>query len=666
MHYLFYIQLGAFLLALLSLYFLHRRRFSWYFSFQLLSNLLFFVLFAAFALYCVTQDLEFAYIVRHSIPGGPLYLRLSSLWAGREGSLLLWVLILKSMILVRSFHSFYARDPEAISQLKTALVITLYLCAISLFFSSPFILAVDRIEGAGMNSALRSFWMTIHPPLLFIGYSYSLMLFSSLFASIKKKNPGKSQSRRIQRYTLLTFLFLSLGLASGGVWAYHSLGWGGFWGWDPVENLSLVPWLLTLAFIHLKARRKTPFHIFSVISGLMIFWSALASVFLTRSGLLSAVSVHSFQAGGSTLPYLELLLAITFCIAFSLFVLIQKNSSVAEERTLTYNAGIIFFVFALVVLFMTVFPLLLAWINGQQFSVSSRAYNVVSVFVLIVLSFMLALQSASFRFILTTAAVLLIPFLLFYYYGTGIAEVLLLYILALSSAALLHKCKKRLPYTLVHLGFLIMCAGLITAFSLSETARIDIEEDEMVSFAGKSISFNKSASDEITVKLGNQTRIMNTQNTDAPLVFRSTGSDMYINILKFLDSPEITGLVRLNLDQPITVGGMDFTYAGEEEGLYTIAASSPGRDVYFFLSGDNPDKILRTDNGEREIQLRIAESSGKWLLVWIEPDKNQPLLPPVLVLEVSKKPLIILLYAGIMLLTAACAAVLLRRKNAER
>ena len=259
----------------------------------------FFTLTAAFVgmalltlLYLIlTHDFRVAYVFSYSSTDLPLYYLIASLWGGQEGTFLLWLFYLGIMgiIMMRTSKSFERGNMFFLS------LFVLSLLAI-LIKKSPFeIMPVFRAEGSGLNPLLQNYWMTIHPPIMFLGFAAAAFPFCfALTALVERKYQVWSEAAR--KWTLFGWAALGVALVMGGYWAYETLGWGGFWAWDPVENSSLIPWLFLTAQVHslfIKRQRRGLLR-FSLFVVCMSFWAVLYGTFLTRSGVLADFSVHSF------------------------------------------------------------------------------------------------------------------------------------------------------------------------------------------------------------------------------------------------------------------------------------------------------------------------------------------------------------------------------------
>lgn len=237
------------------------------------------------------HDFSIAYIYSYSSTDLPLGYLIASLWGGQEGTFLLWLFytMILGVIMVQTAKRFERGNMFFLN------LFVLSLLAI-LIKKSPFELSpVIRTEGAGLNPLLQNFWMTIHPPIMFLGFSGAVFPFCfALTALVEREYDVWSEAAR--RWTMFAWTALGVSLVMGGYWAYETLGWGGFWAWDPVENSSLIPWLFLTTQVHslfIKRQRRGLMR-FSLFVVCLTFWSVLYGTFLTRSGVLADFSVHSF------------------------------------------------------------------------------------------------------------------------------------------------------------------------------------------------------------------------------------------------------------------------------------------------------------------------------------------------------------------------------------
>ena len=330
----------------------------------------------------LTRDFQVEYVYRYVSTYLPTIYVLSAFWAGQEGSLLLWLWLLTI------FSALIARREEGWSQeLKPYALAVLALCQaffalLLVFASNPFATSVViPPEGFGMNPLLENFWMIIHPPVVFIGYAAYTVPFAFAIAALITGRLGREWIRGIRRWNLFAWLFLGLGIILGAWWAYLELGWGGYWGWDPVENASLIPWLVGTAFLHSATmqERRGIFKVWNIALAVMAFVLCIFATFVTRSGIIQ--SVHAF--GQSVIGYYFLAFLVVV-LAVSLGLTFYRRRELSSERgmkaLLSREAGfllnnLLFVGLALAVFIGTVFPTVSEIVRGVQVALGASFFE---------------------------------------------------------------------------------------------------------------------------------------------------------------------------------------------------------------------------------------------------------------------------------------------------
>ncbi len=251
------------------------------------------------------NDFTVEYVAAYSSTQLPTIYKVSAFWAGQQGSFLLWLLVHAAVGITLTFRRTSAASLGIyflLQAILTALVLT----------KSPFAENPAQVfEGVGLNPLLQDFWMAIHPPIIFVGYALLAVPFALSLGSLLAEAASRSWLEEARIWTLTAWSFLGAGIFVGGYWAYKVLGWGGYWGWDPVENSSLVPWLLSAVLLHLInfARKKSSALTQAHVAATFTYALVVYGTFLTRSGILGDFSVHSF-AGSSIGAALALVDAI--------------------------------------------------------------------------------------------------------------------------------------------------------------------------------------------------------------------------------------------------------------------------------------------------------------------------------------------------------------------
>ena len=330
-------------------------------------------------------DFSLEYVARHSARSMPLPYRLAALWGGQAGSLLLWLFV----SLVYAGAAVYQQRRRLPSQLPWAAAILLGNAAFFLvllnFVTNPFIkLPPDQVlsDGNGLNPLLQHPLMTIHPVMLYAGFTGFAVPFAFACAALLSGELGTQWLRAIRRWTLVPWFFLSIGILLGGRWAYEVLGWGGYWGWDPVENASFMPWLPATAFLHsvMIQEKRDMLKIWNLVLVGLTYSLCLFGTFLTRSGVIS--SVHSFTAAGW---FGYIFLAYVGVVAVFYFALVawrsgslrstqRLESVVSREASFVLNNWVFMAILA-VVFWGTLFPVLSEALRGVKISVGPAFFN---------------------------------------------------------------------------------------------------------------------------------------------------------------------------------------------------------------------------------------------------------------------------------------------------
>jgi cytochrome c-type biogenesis protein CcmF len=356
--------------------------------------------------YCfMTGDISIQYVVQYRSnadgPMGALY-KLSGLWGGRQGSLLFWawlIAIFNLVVVIRAIRSKARIDNMAlaISQLVLVAFVGVLLFSDSNMpfkaLEAQYIDEHGHLTGTaalwGMNALLEHWAMAIHPPTLFVGYAGLTIPFAYAIAAIILNDPSKLWVTRSVRFALFSWLFLGIGIGLGSVWAYVVLGWGGYWGWDPVENASLLSWLACVALIHSFTvyRQRGIFKRWAVVSACAAFAFVIVGTFISRSGLVQ--SVHAFEGDPVSLGlFLGLIIAsmaagiIGVCVRYKSFApqtesAAESDSFFSKDMMYYFNNFIMLFMAALL-MYMTVSSALPTWMPFGGQSLSAVTYNTIA------------------------------------------------------------------------------------------------------------------------------------------------------------------------------------------------------------------------------------------------------------------------------------------------
>jgi cytochrome c-type biogenesis protein CcmF len=335
----------------------------------------------------MTGDFRFAYVAEHSNKSMPLLYKFTAWWGGQEGSLLLWSWLLSTYAAVVTFTNRRRhRDfmPYTIAVLTT---VQTFFLLLNNFIANPFqVLAQDKLiiavpDGNGLSPLLQYPAMAIHPPMLYLGYVGFVVPFAFAIGSLLTRQAGDGWIHTTRRWTLVTWLFQSTGIMLGAAWAYHVLGWGGYWGWDPVENASLLPWLSGTAFLHsvMMQEKKGMMKVWNIVLISTTFFLCILGTFLTRSGVVQ--SVHAFarsEIGKYFVSFMALGIAATVYLILDRLDYLKSESQlesvVSRESSFLFN-NLILLASCFAVLWGTLFPVISEYATGDKISLDADWYN---------------------------------------------------------------------------------------------------------------------------------------------------------------------------------------------------------------------------------------------------------------------------------------------------
>ncbi|MGB6315777.1 MAG: heme lyase CcmF/NrfE family subunit, partial [Pseudolabrys sp.] len=330
----------------------------------------------------VTSDFSVATVFENSHSQMPLIYKITSVWGNHEGSMLLWVLILSLFgALVAAFGS----NLPATLKTHVLAVQSWIACAFYLFIlltSNPFLrLAPAPFEGRDLNPILQDPGLAIHPPLLYLGYVGFSIAFSFAIAALIEGRIDAAWARWVRPWTLAAWVFLTLGIAMGSYWAYYTLGWGGFWFWDPVENASLMPWLAGTALLHsaVVMEKRNALKIWTILLAILTFSLSLVGTFLVRSGVLT--SVHTFATDPTRGVFILAILVLFIGGGLTLFAWRASTlkqgglfAPISREGALVFNN--LFLTTACLTVFVgTLYPLALEAVTDEKISVGAPFFN---------------------------------------------------------------------------------------------------------------------------------------------------------------------------------------------------------------------------------------------------------------------------------------------------
>jgi cytochrome c-type biogenesis protein CcmF len=477
-----------------------------------------FLIFSSIFFICSHHYLEYLFGYKHTSKELEFKYLFASIWEDQSGSFLLWSIwhSVIGMILIRKSKEWEAPVMTVVSlaQLFLAMMIMGVYIFGTKIGNSPFVLTRDEIngpifgmpnylsmikDGVGLNVLLRNYWMVIHPPILFLGFASTIVPFAYAYAGIQSKKYGE-WIKPVLPWALFTACVLGVGIMMGGKWAYESLSFGGYWAWDPVENASLVPWMILIAGLHTMVIYKATGHSLraSYIFAILSFVFILYSTFLTRTGILGDTSVHAFAESGRPMFNLIRIFLFTFSIPALLYFFLHYNKMPAEKREENTSSrefwmfigSLVFFLSAMFIIAKTSTPVINA-IFGSKLAPPEDiefSYNKVIVLVAIIIGLLTAItqylkyKNTAASFIIkkiafpTLLAVIITALLVFFYpityykQGAGFLGAVYVAIFAtifsvVANASyiwtVLHGNLKSAGASFAHLGFALMILGIL-------------------------------------------------------------------------------------------------------------------------------------------------------------------------------------------------------------
>lgn len=731
----------------------------------------FFTVLASALLYYLffSHDYRFKYVYEYSQKDQPFLYILSAFWGGQEGTYLLWVLFtaLFGYLIIR-----YGRQYRDYAMAVYALVNAFFLLIMTKL--SPFAyLGFAASDGAGLNPLLRDPWMVVHPPIMFVGYAMAAVPFAFAMAALLR-NDFRDWLKLAFPWAAVTAVMLGAGNVLGAFWAYKTLGWGGFWGWDPVENSSFVPWVISLALLHgmILERRSGAFRRINLLLASFLFLLVIYGTFLTRSGVLSDFSVHSFTDLGINV-YLVGFMLLFLVLSVALFA---WRAGKIESASLNYNMYgrefalfgglVLLFVTGVIVLFWSSLPVLTGVFSSEPRAADVATYNSFALPLAILYSLLLAYSPIStyadtkFRPSMPAIAAAFVAaaalgFGLFYGLLAQTLETALLFTIVAGGLALFFIRPGILPKLLpalgalvltvalglvfnitnylnliffavaamavasnvvaflvhaksglkvvgghvTHIGFGLMLVGILASSAYDNNEKLIIDRNDSGTAFATAISY-QGMENEITHpnnrlilavgdSSGTQTFFPELYFSERmnglmkkPAIKRRLLGDLYMAPEQIIDNSKKT-MLRLQKGQPVIRDGISFTFLsfdlpqhGEASDGFRVAASVAVThgDITDTIS---PGVIQRAGaDGQRDLEEQSAlfGANGKMYEVWlasIQADKGEVLLeipalaasgsPDQLVLDVSYKPLINLVWSGSLLILFGSLLVVSRR-----
>lgn len=657
--------------------------------------------------YFIESDFRFVYVYENSSRDLSLPYRIAAFWAGKEGSFLLWLFFLNI------FGLCIKQKPDNPAGIVSSVILlSQVFMIVILIVESPFTYMWDTFpenfspglvpgDGAGLNPLLKDPWMVAHPPVLFLGYASSTVIFAYAMDALVKKE-YREWIERSYPWLLFSTVTLGIGIFLGGYWAYTVLGWGGYWGWDPVENSSLIPWLLSIALVHGFLLQRRGGHLFrtNISLALLYFVTVFYSTWLTRSGVLSNFSVHSFGESGVATFLLVFLLTYALS-AFVLFAFKFKSTTgarvdtpVLDWKTLTVYGIIVLVLYALIILAGTSMPLLSRLFMARPTNVTSSFYNNFSLplgMIIIMLMF------AATTIIVTkksdlpgretiaavTASVILglainwgftasVPAYLFSMLAIFLILRALIDFLKAGSGALV-------PSRLAHIGVGFLVLGIITSGFHTTSVQKNLEKGKTAAIGDLSITFSgydegRESHLRFILSDGGKDRGIRTayyfdEKTQSiyrePYILAGFFDDIYISPEHYESgSHSVTDLI-ISKGEEKAFSGLKVGFKGFRTEHMTSGEPSTYADIVVngiplspgltFSRGSMRPRDQAIPGTDRTVSLRDIDATSKKILLHITTGKNIAIPEDSVMITVTRKRLIWMVWLGTLLIASGGA-----------
>ena len=477
----------------------------------------FFVLVSFFSLVVLFILSEFSNITvfNNSHTTKPLFYKISGTWGNHEGSLLLWLLILTLSLFIYFLSSKSRPIKERLLTLIFQEVIIIGFLIFIIKTSNPFnqIFPIPK-EGLGLNPILQDPILAIHPPVLYLGYVSTSIIFSSSLASLVQGNVNNLWAKHIKKWIFASWIFLTIGILLGSIWAYYELGWGGFWFWDPVENISLMPWLSLTALLHciLVLEKRSLLSSWTIILSISTFTLSVCGTFLVRSGILN--SVHTFANDPERGLFILIFLFILVFLSLVIYFLFEKNlktnnnkfNLLTKESSILINNWFIMY-FLSVILIGTIYPIFLEVLSDQKISVGPPFFNKLLIpFLIPFLIFMSIGPNLNWiknkifenkiQLIIFFILNLILSFFIIKIFGriTLTFTILLaasFYLFYITFKDLIKKDYKNISQAISHFGFSLLILSILMNSILSKEIIANLKVGEEIKFMESTIKFKK-------------------------------------------------------------------------------------------------------------------------------------------------------------------------------
>lgn len=680
----------------------------------------------------LTHHYEWIYVFSYSSNSLSLYYLISTFWAGQEGTFTLWLVYgsIYGLIILR-----HRKEDEAL--VMSFMTLVMAFIVLILIKQNPFsyVWQVNPAgfpqgfippDGNGLNPLLQDPWMVIHPPILFSGYSSTMILFSFAMAALVRRNYD-TWIRSVYPFALFVGLSLGTGLILGGYWAYTTLGWGGFWGWDPVENSSLVPWLISLALIHglVIQRRQNGMKRLNIFLAISAFVLVLYGSFLTRSGVLTDFSVHSFSESEIS----TYLLAFVFLfLGIGLLTYLYRMKDFKGEKLSTgFYTRELFMSFGMMLLILlavftligTSWPILSGIFADKAANIDPGAYNEIGTPLAILLGFLISmapvlswkrsnahkLKSILIHLFLSILAAIA-------YFFAGVKDFLPLAVLFAATLILLvngeivYSMIRKKTYAfggfLAHVGIGLMLMGIITSSVYNQSHKLTLPLGKNVNVFGYNIQYQgkipaKNGKDRVKLLINdNQVTFAKFYWSEysraymvAPSVVNHFAQDLYISPIQIMKDMNTSEGETINIKKHETVekDGFTFTFTGYK--MNTHEMNSSDMTIYALIDVKDKDGTLlgqvqpglkivnkktsyldaAIPGSVRTLAIEGVSVENQLLKLRLSPDPNKKQKtdsPEMLAAEISIKPFINLLWIGTILMIIGFLVTIYNRTHKQK
>ena len=482
----------------------------------------FFLFLISFLLYvylALTDNFSVSYIAQHSNSLLPNFYKVTSIWSAHEGSMFLWIVFLSLWGFV---FNLYNDNNLNVKNLSIG-IISIIIVGFQLFLlvtSNPFeiVLPFAPENGADINPVLQDPALAIHPPTLYLGYVGFVIPFAYSLAFLINGNKLLNWEKKVKSWSVMAWVFLTIGISLGSWWAYYELGWGGYWFWDPVENVALMPWLAATAFIHSLsvASKSNVLRIWNLLLSIIVFSLSLFGAFIVRSGIID--SIHSFandpQRGMYLLAFIAIILFVSlglFISRFSMFDSSKNIKSLSKESFISLN-NIFFGVLIFSTMMGITYPLIYELLYSQKISVGAPFYNAIYAPITILATVMLVVSidskwgrtidiKGSFSMLYVSLAISLVglvvigyfigemPFIIMLSFFMGLVIIFRYSILVINN--FLHKKYTNIPSVLAHTGLGLLILSISANSILSSEKVFNMKPNETRSFQNITVRFSE-------------------------------------------------------------------------------------------------------------------------------------------------------------------------------